>query len=115
MAARARGYKRIERIAIVVSGVAIPMFAVSYLELRRLDDAVLAGGTMGVPYFAYSAIALFLGGTAVLFLMRHLIANISRALAAEQKRRWMEDGAPAGEADVSDATRVSDDVPAQAG
>jgi hypothetical protein len=122
LVARARTFKVFERVGIVVSGIAIPLFALSYLELRDIDVTVLAGGEKRVPYFAYAAILLFIGGTALLFLMRHLIANISRALAAEQKRRWIEADAPlgqgaeaAGSPPASAAEMGLDDPPAAAG
>lgn len=130
MQARARRYQLVERIALVAAGLGIPLFAVSIFELTRLEDAARAGAEMGVPYLAYTAIAMFLGGTGLVFLMRHLVANVSRALAAEQKRRWVEGDAPvatdearaegdaplaADEARAEDDARAQDDTPAMAG
>lgn len=115
--ARAQRYKVVERVAIAVSGLAIPLFGVSYFELRRLDDAVAAGGSMGVPYVAYTAILMFVVGTIALFVMRHLIADISRVLAAEQRRRWIEGDAPLGGEAASAIAGTSQDetTPAAAG
>jgi hypothetical protein len=114
MVARARRYKVIEKVSIVVSGIAIPLFAVSYLELRDIDLTVLAGGEKRIPYFAYGAILMFVSGTALLFLMRHLIANISRSLAAEQKRRWAEGDSPLGD-DAPSAAGTSADAAGEMG
>lgn len=108
MVARARVYKGFEWVGIVLSGLAIPIFAFSYLELRDIDLTVLAGGEKRIPYFAYGAILMFISGTVLLFLMRHLVANISRALAAEQKRRWAEGDAPMGDSTPTVASADSD-------
>lgn len=123
MVVRARVYKVFEMAGIVLSGLAIPLFAVSYPELRDIDVTVLAGGEKRIPYFAYGAVFMFVAGTVLLFLMRHLIADISRALAAEQKRRGIDGDAPMGAGTTSTAGAGSDaavetgldDPPAMAG
>lgn len=98
MATRARVYRAFEWVGIVVSGMAIPAFALSYLELRDIDVTVLAGGESRVPLFAWAAILVFVIGTALALLMRHLVVRIARALEAEQRRRWVEGEAPVREA-----------------
>ncbi len=90
MQARARRYMLLERAGVIAAGVAIPLFFISYLELRRIDVAVLAGAERTIPYLAYSSIALFVGGFVLIKVARHAIATISRALAAEQQRRSLE-------------------------
>jgi len=119
LAARARVYQSIGKVALVASGIAIPLFALSYLELRRLDDIVAAGGRMGIPYFAYATILLFLAGTATVIVTRLLVVRISLTLAAEQTRRWTEGDAPTGPMGGAVRSEVGhvleDDTPAAAG
>ncbi len=91
MQARARGYQRIEKVGLAIAGLAIPLFAISYLELRGIDDAVMSGGERTAPYLAYLAILMFIAGFATFKVTRHLVADISRALEAEQARRIMKD------------------------
>lgn len=115
MQARARRYQVVERVALVVAGLGIPLFAVSIFELVRLEEAAKAGAAMGVPYLAYTAIAMFLGGTGLVFLMRHLVANVSRALAAEQMRRRVEGDAPTRAGTGSAEGQEQEETPALAG
>jgi hypothetical protein len=87
MQKRARRLGFLERASLVVAAIAIPLFAISYLELRRIDTAVAAGGNASIPYFAYAAIALFVAGIVAARVARAVAGGISRALEAEQQRR----------------------------
>jgi hypothetical protein len=88
--ARVKRFQLIERLSGLAMLVSIPVFALSYFQLRAIDQAAKGGGVRAIPWLAWVAVAVFVAGFGLMRLAKTMIGRDHRVLTAEDHARKME-------------------------
>jgi hypothetical protein len=87
---RMKRFQLLERLSGLAMLIAIPVFALSYWQLRAIDDAVKGRGVGAVPWAAWTAVGLFVVGFGCMRLAKHRVDVDHKALVVEDRARKLE-------------------------
>jgi hypothetical protein len=87
---RLKRFQLVERLSGLAMLVAIPLFAVSYFQLRAIDEAAKGGGVGAIPWAAWVAVGIFIAGFGSMRLAKTMIGRDHDALTTEDRARKME-------------------------
>jgi hypothetical protein len=87
---RVKRFQLLERLSGLAMLLSIPVFALSYFQLRAIDEAAKGGGVRAIPWLAWVAVAVFIAGFGLMRLAKTMIGRDHRVLTAEDHERKME-------------------------
>lgn len=87
---RLKRFQLLERLSGLAMLVAIPVFALSYFQLRAIDEAAKGGGVRAIPWAAWVAVGVFIAGFGLMRGAKYMIGVDHKALTAEDRARKME-------------------------
>lgn len=87
---RLKRFQLMERLSGLAMLVAIPVFALSYFQVRAIDAAAHGGGVGAIPWMAWTAVAVFVVSFATMRVAKQMIGIDHAALTAEDRARTMD-------------------------
>ena len=111
---RLKRFQLLERLSGLAMLVSIPVFALSYFQIRAIDAAAKGGGIRAIPWAAWVAVGVFIAGFGLMRVAKHMIGFDHDALTAEDRARKMEsadaesEASHVGATDGADAAHVAD-------
>lgn len=88
--ARLKRFQLIERLSGLAMLIAIPLFALSYWQVRALDNAKSGAGVGAIPWAAWLAVGIFIAAFGLMRLAKYMIGLDHAVLTAEDRARTME-------------------------
>ena len=87
---RLKRFQLVERLSGFAMLVSIPVFALSYFQLRAIDEAAKGGGVRAIPWAAWVAVGVFIAGFGLMRLAKYMIGLDHKVLTAEDRARKMD-------------------------
>jgi hypothetical protein len=87
---RLRRFQLVERLSGLAMLVSIPIFALSYFQLRAIDAAAKGGGIRAIPWAAWAAVGIFVAAFVFMRVAKYMIGLDHRVLTAEDRARKMD-------------------------
>ncbi len=87
---RLKRFQLLERLSGLAMLIAIPVFALSYFQIRAIDAAARGGGVRAIPWLAWIAVGVFVASFATMRLAKRMIGVDHAALIVEDRARAVE-------------------------